>query len=828
MIFTFYIKKRPCLLLSLLIILSSLNQLYAIPAINTLKGTVKDIKGQPLQGAIVSIPDLKTGAATDSNGQYIITNLPQGAYLVQVRLLSYTPLAMKVSIGPEKIKDFTLDETAIESGEIVVTGQSKATQIKRSPVPIVAINSAYLKEELSTNVIDAIANVPGITAVTTGPNISKPFIRGLGYNRVLTLYDGMRQEGQQWGDEHGIEIDQYSVDRVEVVKGPASLVYGSDALAGVVNLMPTPPAPDGKIVGDITGEYQSNNGLMGGSAMASGNNKGFYWLGRISAKQASNYQNAIDGRVYGTNYHETDASASFGLTKKWGYSHLELSMFNDVQAVPDGSRDSASRKFTKQITEADTFRTIVPDDELNTYKIPVLHQHVQHYRVFLNNNFKVGSGSLAVGVGSERSIRQEFSHPEYADIAGLYLQLNTFTYDVKYHLPEYKGWNTVVGINGMYQVNDASQGTEFIIPSYRQFDIGPFAMATRNFGKLDISGGIRFDSRTFNNSALYSTVDPATGFDKYVSGSDTAGADKHFSTYSHTFSGITGSIGATYNFSRRLSIKGNIAWGFRAPNIAEISSNGVHPGSGFYQLGNVNFKPEFSNQQDVGIEYVSEHFSLSAAVFNNDIANYIFNQRLLTTSGQDSVISTGYPTLAYQSGRAQLYGGELSIDIHPHPLDWLHFENSISFVNGINKGVNGQTVNDSSRYLPNIPPLHGVSELRANFRKMSAVFHNSFVKIQVEYYARQDRAYLAFGTETPTPAYVLFNMSIGTDVTSRSGTGLFNISLFANNLLDVAYQNHQNRLKYFEDYPTDPRGHTGIYNMGRNVGVRITVPLDFK
>ena len=151
-------------------------------------------------------------------------------------------------------------------------------------MPIVSIKHDYIVTNLSSNIIDAIANVPGVSALTTGPNVSKPFIRGLGYNRVLTLYDGVRQEGQQWEDEHGIEIDEYGIDRIEVIKGPASLSYGSDALSGVVNLIPTQSAPDGKIIGDVLAEYQSNNGMFGGSAMLSGSRKGFEWIGRISHK----------------------------------------------------------------------------------------------------------------------------------------------------------------------------------------------------------------------------------------------------------------------------------------------------------------------------------------------------------------------------------------------------------------------------------------------------------------------------------------------------------------------------------------------------------------
>lgn len=794
---------------------------------NSLQGTVRDKDG-PLQGAIVSIPELKTGTVTDSNGYYYIGNLPKGTYEVEATLLSYAKSATMVTINGKTTWGFVLNESAIETKEVVITGQSHATEIRRSPVPIVAINSEYLHENSSTNIIDAIAKVPGVTAVTTGPNVSKPFIRGLGYNRVLTLFDGQRQEGQQWGDEHGIEVDENAVDRIEVIKGPASLIYGSDALAGVVNLIPTPPAPDGKIIGNVLGEYQTNSNLINSSAMLSGNNKGFYWLGRVSYKQSKDYQDPVDGRVYGTNYHETDASGSIGINKKWGYSHLDVALFDDLQAIPDGSRDSVTRKFTKQITEADTMRPIVPESELNSYAIPTLHQHVQLYRALLANSFNVGDGKLAVNIGFERSVRREFSHPEYADVPGLYLQLNTYTYDVKYFFHEIKGWDISAGVNGMYQSNNVTQGTEFIIPSYHQFDIGPFVFAKKNFGKLDVSGGIRYDSRTFSNGALYTKPNATTGFDMAVTVADTLGASQPFYNYSHTFTGMTYSLGLTYNFSEHLALKGNIARGFRAPNIAEISANGVHPGTNIYQIGNLDFKPEFSLQEDLGLDFTSRHISFGFSVFNNNISNYIYNQKVLNSQGQDSIIVAGNQTFKYQESNAQLYGGEADFDIHPHPLDWLHFENSISVVYGINKGANGQHVTDSEKYLPFIPPTHGMSELRGTFKKPFKGFANSFVKVQLAWYAAQNHVYLAYNTETPTPGYVLFNAGLGSDITNKKGAVLFNVGLFGNNLFNTAYQDHLSRLKYFEPYPNDPRAYHGIYNMGRNIGIKLSVPFTVK
>jgi iron complex outermembrane recepter protein len=817
----------------LLFILVSISSQYSIAEgvnNNTLSGKVTDAtSGQPLAGATIIIADLHNGAVTDVNGNYKLTDLPEGNYLVEIKYIGYKSITKNIAIKGDVIQNFSLELSPVEQNEVVVTGQSRATQIRKSPVPLVAISSQYLEQNLSSNIIDAIAKVPGVDAVTTGPNISKPFIRGLGYNRVLTLYDGQRQEGQQWGDEHGIEVDQYNIGRIEIVKGPASLTYGSDAIAGVVNLIPDQPAPDGKIIGQVLSEYQTNNGLIGNSVMVSGNKKGFSWLVRASHKMAKNYRDKQDGWVYATNYRETDATALFGLTRDWGYSHLDLTLYDDLQAIPDGSRDSVTRQFTKQITEADTFRPVVPYDELNTYNLPVLHQHVQHYRVYSSNSFNIGRGQLLVNVGFERSVRREFSHPQYGDIPGLFLQLNSYTYGVKYNFPDWNGWELTLGDNGMYQTNSTAKATEFIIPSYHEFDAGPFFLLKKTINKLDIVGGLRYDTRLFHNYAIYTKPNPVTGFDMEVYGADTLGADRPFNDYKHNFAGVTGSFGMTYNFNERLSVKANIARGYRAPNISEISANGVHPGTDIYQIGNPDFNPEFSLEEDLGMAYASDHVSFSADVFNNDIQNYIYNQKVLNSRGQDSVIVPGNETYKFQQGHARLYGFELSLDIHPHPLDWLHFENTLSAVYALNEAPNAnvKALGDSAKYLPFIPPLHGTSTLRANIKFHTRHLQNAFVKVDMDYYATQNRVYLVDNTETRTGGYTLFDAGAGTDIANASGKELFNVSVFVNNIFNKVYQDHLSRLKYMEEYPDDPRGHLGIYNMGVNVGFRVTVPLDF-
>lgn len=794
----------------------------------SLSGKITDTSGAPLPGASVYIPDLKKGSIADANGNYTVTNVPAGSYLVEIRYIGYKTIAETIGFDQNKSENFAMQIAVVEESAIVVTGSSRATSIIRNPVPIVSINKKFLQQNLNTNIIDAIATVPGISEVTTGPNVSKPFIRGLGFNRILTLYDGVRLEGQQWGDEHGIEVDENTVDRVEVVKGPASVIYGSDALAGVVNLIPANPPAEGKIVGNILNEYQTNNRLIENSATIAGHTHDFIWGGTFTHKIATNYKNKYDGRVYNTGFAETDLSANVGVNKNWGYSHFGFAMFNDLQEIPDGSRDSATRKFTKQITEADDYRPIVSNAELNSYQIAALHQHVQHYNFYSSNSFDLGRGRLALNLAFQKSIRKEFSHPE-VEIPGLYLLLNTYTYDAKYYFNEKNGFSVTAGFNGMYQDNKVTKGTEYIIPSYQQFDVGPFIYVKKRMDKLEISGGIRYDVRNYNNSDLYAATNANTGFDHVVTGKDTLGAQRLFTAYRHTFSGMSGSVGLSYKFNEKFSMKANLGRGYRAPNVSEISANGVHPGTNIYQMGNLNFKPEFSLQEDIGATFSSNHVTISADIFNNDIQNYIYNEKLKTAQGLDSIIVPGNETFKFVAARAQLYGGELSMDVHPHPWDWLHFENSLSVVYGVNKGVPGkQKISDSAKYLPFIPPVHTISELRATIKKVSGIFGNAFAKIQFEVYAAQNRVYLENNTETPTAGYQLFNAGFGTDVLNKKGEPMFNISFFGNNLFNVAYQSGLNRLKYFEPYPHNFTGHDGIYNMGRNFSIKINVPLRIK
>ena len=189
------------------------------------------------------------------------------------------------------------------------------------------------------------------------------------------------------------------------------------------------------------------------------------------------------------------------------------------------------------------------------------------------------------------------------------------------------------------------------------------------------------------------------------------------------------------------------------------------------------------------------------------------------------MIISGNETFKYQQSKAHLYGGEISLDIHPHPLDWLHFENSLSVIFAVNKGTTGVSVASDAKYLPFIPPLHTHSELKADISQHFKSFSGIYAKIEMDYYAKQNRVYAANNTETVTPGYTLFNAGFGADVLNKKGKTFCSIHISGNNITDVAYQSHLSRLKYFEDYPNNGTGRSGIYNMGRNIGFKLSFPI---
>lgn len=807
---------------------------YAQPASSRIiRGSVLDADTRkPIPFGSVNVTGQTKGALTDARGQFSVSIKPDTlTYALIISCVGYKPDTLLLQPGTDVYTASLLPITNTLN-EVVVTGVTRGTLLRQNPVAILAISRRAIEGTASSNIIDVLVkNAPGLNAVKTGPNISKPFIRGLGYNRVLTLYDGVRQEGQQWGDEHGIEVDNYNIDRAEVIKGPASLMYGSDALAGVVSMMPGyPKDTEGKLKVGAVSEYQSNNRMFGESiSLASGGSR-WAWNLRGSIRAATNYQNKIDGRVYNTGFSEKTATAMVGYSGQRGYTRLGASLYDNLQGIPDGSRDSLTRQFTRQVAESGTDdilnRPIVPASELASFHLSPLHQRIQHYRLHTNNHYQLGNGELDVLLAFQQNVRREYNHPTQINQPGLYVRLNTFNYGLRYNLPTLANISSTVGINGMYQSNKNKNGTAFPIPDYTLFDVGTFVFLKWQVDKLTLSGGVRYDQRRLRGDDFYIRTNAQTGFDQRVSLPDTAGATLPFPRLNQSFTGISMSVGLTYEFSEKLALKTNIARGYRAPSITEIASNGLDPGAHIVYIGNRNFNPEFSLQEDIGLTLTLPAFNLGVSVFNNYIQNYISLAQLVDAQGEPVVIVPGNKTYQYQQSSAQLYGFETQLSVHPPGWRGFSFDNSVAVVYGYNRGNRYENAGINGEYLPFIPPLRistGVSQLLPIKRRwLSEVT----LKADVDHNARQDRYLGLNDTETPTAAYTVVNAGIDVLIPIGQNRPGLRLLFQVNNLFDVAYQSNLSRLKYFEYFAQSPNGHLGIYGMGRNLCLKLTIPFN--
>lgn len=665
--------------------------------------------------------------------------------------------------------------------EVIVTGSTGATRLRDASGAVSVITAREMYGIGATNAIDAIASLPGVAQVTTGGAISKPVIRGLGYNRIVVVNDGIRQEGQQWGDEHGIEIDGNGISSVEVLKGPASLVYGSDALAGVIKFNAMPVSAPGKMHGEVAAQYQSNNGLLGYTLNWGGNHRGNVWDIRFSDKYAHAYRNRRDGIVPNSQFAERAARLFGGINRGWGHSWLTLSFFHQTPSIVEGERDEVTGELLR------------PEGKVCTYSHGMPYQQIYHYKVVTDNRFRIGdAGAINALIGYQHNRRKEFEEPDMPNLYGLFFKLHTVNYNVHFAAAERNGFSYTAGVAGMWQLS-RNAGDEFLIPDYHLFDFGVFATAGKRWERWSVNAGIRYDTRHLVSNPL-----------------DDDG-ELRFAGFKRNFGGFTASAGAVFNINSDLSIKANISRGFRTPNISELASNGVHEGTLRYERGDSNLKPEYSFQADLGLDYANSWMSLQLALFFNRVSNFIFLERV------PDVIIDDLPLYSYRQGTARLMGGEFFVDFHP--IHAVHLSTSLSLVDAIQLHQPRE-----SRYLPFTPAPRWLTDLKWEITHghENKVFNNAYVALSLDYNFRQSHYREAGNTETATPAYALLNFSAGTDLSYR-GRRIATVALLVNNLTNKVYQNHLSRLKYAPINPVT--GRQGVYNMGTNVVIKLSFPL---
>ncbi len=710
-----------------------------VNAQNQIKGKVTDINNKPLIGASVSLSELNKGTITNQAGEYLISNVPNGRIKIQFSFVGYNTEIKTMNISQiETEVDAILTTAIIQSQEVVITGGYMSSQHENA-VKIDVLKSKDIALSGTPNFMESLTKVPGVDMIAKGQGVSKPVIRGLSMNDVLVMNNGVRIENYQFSENHPLGIDDNDVERVEIIKGPASLLYGSDAIGGVINFIKEKPAPVGKILGDYHVQLHSNTLGMNNSIGLKGASKNLFGGFRFGHKTHADYLQGGGDYVPNSRFNEMSFNANTGYTGTIG----TFKIFYD---------------YFKQ----DLGMTVPPVKPLITErgrKNEIWFQDLEHQLISSQNSLYLGEFRWDINAAYQNALRKLQTT---LDVPFVEMNLNTITYESKLYLPSNEKSEYIIGVQGMLQNNrNLNNRASQFLPDANINNIGFLGLVQYSFfDKLKLQGGLRFD--------IYKTETFALG---------TEGTSGYHAPVNKDFSNFNGSLGATYQPVEKIMFRANFAKGYRVPNLSELTSLGMHGNR--YEEGNENLSPENSFETDVSMHYHGEFLSFDLAGFYNQINDYIF------ISPTDDTTSTGVDIYRFSQTNAKLYGGEAGIHFHPESIPWLHIEGTYALV--IGKQENGN-------YLPFIPANKLRYEIRAESKKIGFL-HKPNIKISALTAFSQDNP---SPYETATDGYTLVNISAYSEILVFNQAVIFGLSV--NNLFDTQYFDHLSTLKPMNYY----------------------------
>lgn len=642
----------------------------------SLSGIVYDETNIPMPGVQVHIPAIHKGAITDINGTFRLTNLQQPVFTVQFSFLGYKTEIRKINLSTvEQPIRIVMEQTSLNLPGITVTSNPQPTDVLSTSQSVASLDEEQLFRNRGDAIMESLEDIPGVNTYTTGNGIVKPVIRGLSSQRVLVLVNGVRQEGQQWGDEHSPEIDPYSAQRIEVVKGPSSVLYGSDALGGVVNVikpdLPTTendPLLDGKI--NLSG--YSNNNLLGGSLALSGAQGVIGYRGTFTKRNSGNIETAR-GTLKNTGVEETNGSFALGTKQQWGELSLDYSRVGQRIEIFENPAEEP---------DATPYQSVIHDRVQSGLDLHFPGFRLEAQAAYQNNN------------------RKEFVESGAAD-PELNLLLRTGTTDIKLHHKPVGNLIGTVGISGMAQRNQ-TLAEEKLIPEYVLYNIAGFIYEELKMDPLIISAGFRFDNRSLNTGAT---------------------PELNVERQEKNYNALSGNLGVVWRITDPFALSVNLGRAWRAPTAFELYVDGVHEGTARYEIGDDDLVPESSLNIDASLRYISGIFQSEFSVYNNRINDYIFPN---PTNEFDP--GSGFREYQYSQANARIYGLEYSLQAQTFP--WLILSGGYSIVRGTN-----QRIDDP---LPLMPTDQLKLGARFTQPKLGFLYE-PYLSVDTQIYASQDR-----------------------------------------------------------------------------------------
>ena len=734
------------IVLLLMLILVSIQLTFSQASIS---GRIIDnTRGENLVGAQVYFPELQKGCFTNKEGKYIIQNLPTGVFSIQISYIGYASQTKKIQLKEGKQNlNFNLVSTIISlNPDVSITAIGYSSQHENA-IKVESVQLKDMEQQANIGVMNKLRLIPGIEIIAKGPGIATPVIRGLSQTNILILNNGVRMENYQFSENHPFMISDEGISKVEIIKGPASLLYGSDAIGGVINFIKERPAPVDHVQADINLGYQSNTHGLQTNIGVKGSSSRFSWGIRGNYQQHSDYKQAKNGYVPNSRFQNKGISLFAGSKQKYGSFFIYYDYYNGNLGIANPS--------------------IVNSDD---YSFNHLFQNLSYHLISSKNKLFLGKLKLEINGAYQNNRRRLFGKDKYV----VDMTLQAINYDIKAHINNTNKSNIIIGIQGNYVQSINADAPNKIIPNYFTNDFSIYGLGQyKLFEKLNLQAGVRFDYRNM----FIPEYKDATAIDPTKVNRD----------YQH----ISFTLGGTYSISNHLLLRANLASAFRAPNVAELTQDGMHGNR--YEKGNIDLKVQRSLEGDLGIHFHQDHWVFDANVYYNQIYNYIYLQYDTAST------NLGFDRYLYTQNDAAIYGLEMGAEYAP----WKYANLKAVYNYTIGKQTNGI-------YLPFIPQNKLRFEVKFHKGKI-AFMHNAFISLGSTYAFAQNNP---SQFETTSPDYFLLNVGLGFDF--FIGKQKFNIGIYGQNLLDAAYIDHLSTLKDL-----------GYYDMGRNIAFKLRVPLDF-
>ncbi len=610
----------------------------------TLTGRVADPEQRPIPDAVVAVLELNLEALTDSSGTFAIKDLLPGTYTIAIHRTGFAPETRTQAVGTGTTLEITLHPTPFSMEPVVVVATREPVSPDQAPLPTSTLSGDELRRNHTVSLAHSLEELPGLRALTTGAQVGKPVIRGMTGPRVLVLEDEHRLEDYSWSDEDGPSVDARLAERVEVVRGPASLLYGSDALGGVVNAIPR-ALPDPRESGiarfGIEAYGASNNREFGTALLAEGAHKPIGWRLFLVGRAAEDL-NTPDGKLENTGFSAVNGEAAVGTRDDKGDVQLRYARYGGEFKLleAEGPANEAEEEGPERKTA--------------------------------DNRIQLTAKRLVGGLRWEfHGQWQGHSLIEMADAPGTHteseqfnLQLSTVSGDLLAHF----GKRGTAGISAMVQSND-SKGPIPLVPDANANAAGLFVLEQVHTGDWDLSGGLRGDIHHLK-------ADP--------------NPDLAFSGDSQDASAISGNVGAVYHLTSAWSARANVGNAWRAPTLLERYANGPRLSEARYEIGQNDLDNERGVTFDTGLRLQADRIHGELSGFVSKYSSFIY----LAPTGD---IQDSLSVYRYEQADATLLGGEASLEVEAGRPVMLH--GRIDYVRGDN--------DDLDEPLPLIPPLRG-------------------------------------------------------------------------------------------------------------------------